>query len=320
MKYIFSILISIACLGLMAQDAHMSQFDASRVLLNPAETGMFKDADFKVGSQYRSQWSSLSTKYATTTISYDMPINDRWGVGGYFVNDDATKAYNVFKAVVGASYQIMKENDKHMLSVGLHAGIIYKNINLDKFVFDNQWQDDNFDPDKGSGEDFVNESKLMPEVNMGVYYESINAYQKLNPYAGLAFFHLTNPNESFLGTDNSKLPMRYQMNLGVKYKINDKWTLDPGGFGQYQGNIYEINAGLRAFYSLNDDFDIKAGGYYRVDDAAIILLGLKYKNVDFNITYDLNTSKLNNFTNGQGGLEFSLIFRGSLKGGLATLL
>lgn len=313
MKYIYIILISAISFGVYAQDSHLTQFDALGVTLNPGQTGMFRDADFRAGTQYRNQWGALATKYSTSVIAYDMPLNSRWGVGGYMINDDATNAYNVFTFVVGGAYQIMETNDKHMLSVGLHAGIIYKNIKADKLIFDNQWVDDNFDGDQPSGEDFDNLYKLMPEVNLGVYYEGINKNQKINPYAGLAFFHVTNPKESFLGTKESRLPLRYQLNIGAKYKIDEKFTLDPGIYTQYQRNVYEINAGLRGFYTINEIVKVNAGAYYRINDAAIILLGLTYKNIDFNMSYDINTSSLKAYTNGKGAFEFSIVFRGSLK-------
>jgi len=320
MKYIYTIIIAVISLLGYGQDSHLSQFDAIGVTLNPGQTGMYKDADFKAGTQYRNQWGALSSKYATSVIAYDMPLNSRWGVGGYIVNDDETQTYNVFKFVVGGAYQIMEENNKHMLSVGLHAGIIYKNIKESELLFDNQWNDGNFDSDKSSGENIENLYKIMPEVNLGIYYKGINENQKINPYAGLAFYHVTNPRESFLGAKDSRLPLRYQLNVGAKYKIDDKLTLDPGIFGQYQRNIYEINAGLRAYYIINELVKVNAGAYYRINDAAIILLGISYKNVDFNMSYDINTSSLKQYTNGKGAFEFSIIFRGIRKKHNYTLL
>jgi len=313
MKYLYIIIISIISLGLYAQDSHLTQFDALGLTLNPGQTGMYKDADFKAGTQYRNQWGALAKKYSTSVIGYDMPLNSRWGVGGYMVNDDASNTFNSFKFVIGGAYQIMETNDKHMLSVGLHAGIIYKSLKEGELLFDNQWINDNFDGDQPNGENIENLYRIMPEINLGVYYRSINNNQKINPYAGLAFFHITNPKESFLGSNESRLPLRYQLNVGTTYKINDKVTLDPGIFTQYQRNVYEINAGLRGYYSIDKQIRINAGAYYRINDAAIILLGLRYKNIDFNMSYDINTSSLKSYTNGKGAFEFSIVFNGPLR-------
>ncbi len=307
-------------MGIYAQDSHLSQFDAIDIMLNPGQTGMYKNVDFKAATQYRNQWGSIASKYATSVIAYDMSINSRWGVGGYIINDDETQTYNVFKFVVGGAYQIMEENDKHMLSVGLQAGIIYKNVKESELLFDNQWNDGNFDSDKPSGENIENLYKIIPEVNLGISYKGINENQKINPYAGLAFYHITNPKESFLGSKDSRLPLRYQMNAGVKYKVDNKLIIDPGVFAQYQRNVYEINAGLKGYYKVNDIIRVNAGVYYRINDAAIILLGISYKNVDFNMSYDINTSSLKQYTNGKGAFEFSIIFKGIRKKHDYTLL
>jgi len=324
-KIYISVLVLLSIIS-SAQDPHLSQFGAVNVLLNPAETGMFSNGKFRAATQYRNQWGSLNTKYSTSVIGFDMPFStgglaqSRWGVGGYMVNDDASKVFNVFKFVVGGAYQITTPNDKYLLSVGLQAGIIYKNIKEAQLVFDNQWNDENFDPDMESGELLSKDYSVMPEVNLGVYYKMKNKNAKLNPYAGLAFFHITNPTESFYGYKQSKLPLRYQFNGGVIYTINDKISLDPAVFFQYQRNVYEITPGLKANYRFNEDMLIKAGGYYRLDDAVIILLGLNYKNIDFNMSYDINTSELKQFTNGKGAFEFSLIFTGTLQRVVNSLL
>ncbi len=326
MKILNIVLVLVLSSTLFAQDPHLSQTNATEVMLNPAQTGMFRNSDFRAGTQYRNQWGSLATKYSTSVISFDMPFStsgdarSRWGIGGYMLNDDAAKAYNVFKFVVGGAYQITTPNEKHLLSVGLQAGIIYKNIKDNKLVFDNQWSDNTFDDDLPTGENISNDYKIMPEVNLGIYYKMLDKNHKLNPYAGLVFFHITNPKESFLGAKDSKLPIRYQFNLGTLYKINDKISLDPSVFVQYQRNVYEINAGMRGFYKFNEILKINAGGYYRINDAAIIVLGLGFKNIDFNMSYDINTSNLKQFTNGKGAFEFSIIFKGTIKNIANSLL
>jgi type IX secretion system PorP/SprF family membrane protein len=325
-KKIYTIILASITVISFAQDLHLSQFDAVELMLNPAQTGMFNNAKFRAATQYRNQWGALATKYSTSVIGFDMPLStsglaqSRWGVGGYMVNDDASKVFNVFKFVVGGAYQITTPNDKYLLSVGLQTGVIYKNIKDAKLVFDNQWNDENFDPDKSSGENLSKDYSVMPEVNLGVFYKMKNKNAKLNPYAGLAFFHITNPTESFYGYKQSKLPLRYQFNTGLIYKINDKIYTEPAVFFQYQRNVYEVTTGLKFAYKFNADLHLKTGGFYRLNDAVIILLGLNYKNIDFNMSYDINTSELKQFTNGKGAFEFSLIFTGTLERVVNSLL
>ena len=61
----------------IAQDYHLSHYDAAPLYLNPALTGMSKDirGDYRITSDFRSQWKSLGIKqYKTFYVGYDMPI------------------------------------------------------------------------------------------------------------------------------------------------------------------------------------------------------------------------------------------------------
>jgi len=320
MKNIFlSLLIGLGIIT-FAQDPHLSQFDAVKIVLNPAETGMLKNSDFRAATQFRNQWGSLGSKYSTSLIAFDMPINERWGAGGYILDDDAAKAYNVFKFVGSGAYQISEPNERYKLMAGLQVGLMYKTLNSDKLVFDSQWDDGTFDSDLPSGEDFSKEYVLMPEVNIGISYIGIDFNNKLNPYGGLSIFHATNPKESFYGAKESRLPMRFQLNGGAIYKINDDIKLDPGVLAMMQGNIFEIVIGLKGYYKINKEIDVLAGGYYRLDDAAIVLAGLNYKNISFIMSYDINTSSLKQYTNGKGAFEFSLVFTGNMKKAVQSML
>jgi hypothetical protein len=49
------------CLSYLAaaQDLHFSQFMNSPLTTNPANTGFIPNADYRIGGNYRSQWTSL---------------------------------------------------------------------------------------------------------------------------------------------------------------------------------------------------------------------------------------------------------------------
>ncbi len=290
------------------QDAHLSQFDMSPVWLNPAQTGADKTIGFRASNQSRSQWGSITGKYMTSLLTYEMPINARWSVGGYMIDDDAAKTYNVFKFVGSASYQITTDNDQHYLAGGLQVGLIYKNLNENRLIFDNQWDGSNFDSDLPSGEALDKYHVALPEVNLGMYYKFKNGVKKYKPYAGLTVFHVTNPKENFTSGDKSYLPMRFQFNAGCKFIIDDQWTVEPVALYMRQRNAQEVFGGVKGYYIVNDDIQVIAGGYYRLHDAATMLVGIQYKNLIFQSSYDLNISDLKKYTNGKGGFEFSIIF------------
>src|SRR5580765_8902229 len=72
-----------------AQDLHFSQFFNSPLTTNPANTGFIPDADYRIGANYRNQYSTVMTvPYKTMSIFGDAQVfRDRivngWvGLGG----------------------------------------------------------------------------------------------------------------------------------------------------------------------------------------------------------------------------------------------
>ena len=294
------------------QDYHLSQFDALPVTLNPAFTGMNHDYEYRAASQYRAQWRALASKpFSTMALSFDMPIDKKWGVGGYIINNDGARVFNTFTAVVSGAYQITEPRQSdHKLTVGLQAGVVYENTNDLDLTFDNQYMAGSFVQSMPDGENFERFKTLMPEFNFGFQYQLMKEGM-FQPYGGLSVFHITNPKKNFLpGDGNSRLPRRYAFNGGSKVNINDQVRLDVKGLAQMQGEAFEILAGLSGEYIFDEREGTAArlGGYYRVDDAFIILAGVDYNSLRFNVSYDINTSALNEYTSGRGALEFTLIY------------
>ena len=61
---------------------------------------------------------------------------------------------------------------------------------------------------------------------------------------------------------------------------------------------------------MNPDIKLTAGGYYRWDDAAIIEIGVNFKNLMYKMSYDINTSSLNTYSSKRGGIEFAIVSNG----------
>ena len=290
-----------------AQDLHLSQFYSNSVYFNPASTGMINTL-YKVSTQSRSQWGNISGKYLTSLLSFEIPYNNRIGFGAYIVSDDAAKVLNVFKFVLSAAYQITTPNDKHFLSTGLQVGFMNMQLNHNELTFDNQWVVDNFDNDVPSGELTESKTIYVPEVNLGIYYKFLNNGKMFQPYASFTIYHATMPKIDFIGKKDKRWPMRFQTILGSDIIVNNELTIVPGMLAMYQENVMEILPGFRGSYSFNTDIRLFLGGYYRLNDAIIILTGTKYKNFKILLSYDYNISDLSYFTNGRGAFELSVIF------------
>jgi len=315
MKKIISTLIILIAFVLKsnAQDYHFSQFDALVPTYQPALTGMFKDYNYRSATQYRNQWRPLATKpFSTFAIAYDMPIDQRWGVGGYIINYDGARVFNSFNLVASGAYRITDPGQKdHLLTTGLQMGIIYKNTNNRDLLFDSQYSNGTFNPELEDNEDFQRFSKLMPEFNLGFYYEWIDPRNKYHPYAGASIFHVSSPKENLQNTDEAtRLPRRYLFNTGSKFDISKEFKADLKFMYQMQGKAREFVLGaMGSYYMMENDLDLNLGVYYRWDDAIIISCGMDYKELLFMLSYDITTSGLKDFNNGFGALEFMMAFR-----------
>ena len=293
-----------------AQDYHLSQYDASPVMLNPAYTGMMKGQN-RLTLFFRDQWNVLSSKYLTNGAAFDTKFKNRWGFGGYLLNNGIPNSFNSFNFVLSGAYEVAQKavnEKKYSLRVGLQAGIIYQSIQGNNLTFNNQWNDGNFDTDIPSGENTQKLNKVVPDFNYGITFVNINENKRFNPYAGFSLFHLTSPKLSFYNNTDDGLPRRWVLHGGTKIKILDKLTLDPKILLMWQGQASEYNIGLMGYYQLNTDYAAALGCSYRFKDAVIAHIALGFKNLVYRISYDVNTSPLNAFSHSRGGWEISVIY------------
>lgn len=308
--------------SVVAQDYHYTNFDEIEPMLNPAMTGTFKTYKYRAAAQYRNQWRSVASKpFSTFSLAYDMPIDSRWGIGGYLTNFDGARIYNAFNFVVSGSYKIIDpKKDEHLLTTGLQAGVIYKNTNNLDLLFDNQYSGGTFNPQLPSQESFARFSKTMPEFNFGVYYEYTDDAKKFHPYLGVSLFHITSPKEAILiESTAAKLPRRLAINGGSKFNISQELDLNLKTLYMLQGTAREFVLGLLASYrqkgqsigsySMKEQsLEYFAGANYRHKDAIAIILGLQYDVLRYKVSYDITTSTLNTVNRGRGALEFSMVF------------
>ena len=119
-KKVLAILTSLLLLlsGGNAQDLHFSQFMQTPLLINPANTGFIPDGDYRLGVNYRNQWSSLSAfPYKTISAFGDWQLlqnSDQtgWlGAGGLILRDVAGTSLLTSTKVYGSvAYHQMINN------------------------------------------------------------------------------------------------------------------------------------------------------------------------------------------------------------------
>ncbi|MBI4929430.1 MAG: PorP/SprF family type IX secretion system membrane protein [Bacteroidetes bacterium] len=305
-----------------AQDFHLTQFDAAPHYYNPAITGVYfgEQANYKIYGDYRSQWKAFGTKpYSTTYLAYDMPYNNwgkEFGVGGYLIHSRNGKGgLNTLNFMPSIAYKITNDvSGPHNLSVGLQMGILYKSFDPNNFTYDNQYNPDadgGFDVNTSSGENFEKTSWLKFDANMGVFYKYKKPEWKAQPWGGFSIYHATKPKQTFTNVTKDRMPMHFILQAGADYKINEDIKIIPSLLFMKQAKAYEFTIGSLGFYKMKETpYEIIGGLNYRWKDAFIIQAGMKYEQHIFKLSYDINTSYLNNYTNGRGAFEFSLVLTG----------
>jgi len=313
-KKVFTILV---CIGVLfaqkskGQDAQLSQYDGAPILFNPANTGMLKFTDMRVAAVYRSQWSALSTGINTFGVSFDMGTKKRFGLGGYFLNTDAANVINTSNFMVSGAYQITDPyQTKYMLSAGVQLGVLYKRVNTNDLIFDSQYNGFIFDREIPSFENFDRTSRLMLDANIGFSYKSTDRTKRVNMFADAAVFHITMPNEAFIGEAESRLPIRWMGNFGARVEVNREFILTPQVIYMMQRESNQILANVMGQYEIKGTPYQALGGLgYRTSDAVIVHAGVRHNSNIFRLSYDINISSLSSYTQNRGALEFTVIYR-----------
>lgn len=310
-----AILLLFATRTLVAQDFHLSNYDAASKYLNPALTGMNypSKTDYRIDANYRSQWKSVIPKpYTTISLGGDFSHN-RFGLGGFIIsNRSGAGNLNTLNALLSGAYSITSDpSGKQNLSVGIQVGIIQRNFNPSELTFDSQYDDTKgiFDPGIYNGENFSKTNLVRFDAGLGISYVKMDSTEQFNPFGGFSIFHVTRPNESF-SSEKYLLPMRFVLHGGINIKINDLFYVVPNLLLMYQAKAREINPGALVYYNIRAPYFLIGGLNYRNKDAFIIHLGLKHKSNIYRISYDINSSSLNAYSNGRGAIEFSIVFFG----------
>lgn len=303
--------------SIVAQDIHFSQFYASPMNLNPALAGVI-EGNYRAAAIYRNQWGSISDNpYVTVGGSFDanLPLDklkDVVGVGINFVNDKAGKGslgmMNISLAL--AYHKKLDKNGKHFLGLGIQPGFIQRTLNTNDLLFPSQYNGNDFDQTRPTGENFGNNNIRYFDLNSGLLYSG-KISKRLGVIQGFSVYHLTRPKESFL-KDDVRLANRFTVHGGLRIKLNEVFYLTPNYIYQFQNKAQEINFGSAVEFHLKgkETTILSVGGWYRLIDAPIASASIEYKKLRAGVSYDFTTSDLKPATNSRGGFEITLIYTG----------
>jgi type IX secretion system PorP/SprF family membrane protein len=279
-------LFTVSCLH--AQDAFFSQYNSAPVYLNPGFTGSTGYA--RAATSFRDQWPQLSGNFITSNVSYDQYFAKlHGGLGLNMEYDLAGGLFSTTSANLSYAFHLPLFENKLVFSPAVSVGLLRKHVDWESLTFG-----DMIDPRRG----FIYSTPIAPmqtTVNCFDLTTGFIAYTK-RITVGFSAAHVTQPEVGFIGS--SRLQARYTIHasgvLGhVPGEFENRFSVIPQIVYVQQGDFNELTGGASVLFK-----NYSVGAAYRVNDAAIFMLG--YQNNLFRVaySYDLTTSKLTEQTGG----------------------
>jgi type IX secretion system PorP/SprF family membrane protein len=323
-RFLVFVGIIFAAVAVRGQDLHFSQWFNTPLLTNPANTGFIPDADYRLGANYRNQWSSImSVPYKTMSVWGDAQVfRDRietgWvGIGGLILRDVAGSGSLTSTRVYGSVGYHQMIGEAHLLSIGFNAGWANKRINTSELKFPDQFDGHFFDSKLPTSVFLDNPNVSYFDFQTGINYAYFpTEYLYVN--GGISVHHLNRPRESFFAPDSAgateldRIPMRYTAFANTSYKLSEELIVNGMAYYSRQSNTSEIVAGGNLQYNLSGDGEsqLLGGLYFRPGDALIPMVGYQWRNIRLMFSYDVTMSQLKQYNSGRGALEFALIHSG----------
>lgn len=290
-------------------DPHFSQYYIYPQWLNPGLTGVM-DGDYRVAAIYRSQWQNIDGGFKTVGLAADFATEKDINFGiGIFQQSAGTGGYKFTNPTASVSYSGIKlgKEGTHRINIGIQAGMMDKRFDPNKLRYGSQF----IDP--SNTEVIANPQQTYFDLGAGVMYYDATPNKKLNVFCGLAFNHITEPTDRFLGTSsnaNPKMPMRQILHGGVKININKDFSITPNGLMMQQGTAHQRMIGVFGQGSVGEGMDFLGGLNYRFNDAVVPFVGFIYKGFTLGLSYDATTSQLSQIAGSTNAFELSISFTG----------
>lgn len=306
-----------------AQDVHFTQFDATPLILNPANTGAF-NGEWRASAIYRDQWRSAlgGSAFKTYAAAFDMPVirdisvDDYLAAGVQLYNDRAGDGNLSQFSILGsvAYHKFLGQDARKVLTVGIQGGYAQKSLDLSRLYFGDEFVEGDWMRGSSVEYNWLNNRTGSFIINAGLTY-AMAVSDNFGFTMGVGVNNINQPLESFDSRGESAdvgLGMRYTGQLGALVGVSERFTLRPAVLVQRQATAMEIVGGNEFHYKLGEDYDLPtapaifAGAWYRHQDAVMATVGVEFRGFRIGFGYDYNISDLQSSTNGNGGFEVSV--------------
>jgi len=302
---------------LCAQDIHFSQFNFSPLNQNPGNTNLF-DGDFRFVANYKNQWPTVPVRFNTFSASAEMNFvtlsnGDRVGGGLLFYFDRAGDSkFTALNTALSVSYvKFLGKKKQSALSYGIQFGLVNRSVSYQGLYFDSQWNGDKYDPNSSTDEQFSRTSFSFFDLGTGLTYRWQKT-ERTNVTIGFGVTHLNKPGQSFYNDKSVTLDPRFTVHTRAQIKVAKRVDIVPEFMFQRQDVKQEFLLGAYAKYyipvKINHTVALNLGAYSRIIDAGWLMAGVDFDNLQVNMSYDINFSRLTAASRYNGGIELSLIY------------
>ena len=316
-KYLHALLIFMLFVTTtQGQDVHFSQAYNNVVNVNPAATAVLPYGIARVSAAYRTQWNAVPVPYSTLNFNGELahnwlPLrNINQGVGLTVYTDKAGDG-NLKQTHVSLNNSFRKNvgDSTCYVSVGSSVGYHQWSFDESKLKFTSQFVGDQYSSGNSNNENFAKSSLRYLDINIGALgYKKINRSQLL---AGIALQHVNKPIQSFNGVKNV-LAYKSIFTLQATQTVSNSVQLIVNQYSAFQGKYNEQITSVRILKNIKiidgAPFNAMGGVMYRWKDAPILAVGVDYRHVHAELSYDINTSGLKQATGGRGATEFFISY------------
>jgi len=299
-----------------AQDPHFSQFFASPLTINPANTGNFSGS-LRAALNSRTQLPEFNNAYTTKTLSLDAPIlkkyireDDKLSVGLLILSDQSgNKLLNDNNIAASVSYsKALDENANHSIAVGFQVNYSMYRFDPLKANFEDQLRVGGF---TGTSSELIlgnNFKKNTTDINAGVLYTGSTSDNNLF-YVGASYYHFAKPTVGFI-TPTYFTNSRVNLHGGTYFSLSSAASLHTSFQYQKQGDTNEMILGgaLSYYFGKENGVELYAGMWTRVKESIIPYVGLEWNHFRAGFTYDNSIGSTLASTRFYQSSEFSLIY------------
>jgi len=299
-----------------AQDPHFSQFFASPLTINPANTGNFSGT-IRAALNSRTQLPEFNNPYATKTLSIDAPIlkkyikeDDKLSFGLLILSDQSgNKLLNDNNIAASVSYsKALDENANHSIALGFQVNYSMYRFDPLKANFEDQLTAGGF---TGTSAEMIlgnNFTKNTTDVNAGILYTGSTSDNNIF-YAGASYYHFSKPTVGFI-TPTYFTNSRINIHGGAYFSLSDAASLHTSLQYQKQGQTNELLVGGAFSYYLGTEngLELYAGLWSRVKESMIPYVGLEWNHIRAGFTYDMAAGTTLASSRFYQSSEFSLIY------------